>query len=175
MQSLKDTSERMINSMSRAQTSFENRQPSNWLDNLRIQSKLGLIVAALGLGILATALTVFFGFRNLEKQFTSFSEVTLPSIDRLHQANTAFADTQKTLFTLKNLFLDSTTRGGLIDQVKTNDSTIREIIKQYQDVWQISKRPDLSARVSEDDLQSEQDALGSLTKVYEKASLHPLL
>jgi twitching motility protein PilJ len=170
MQSIKDTSERMINSLSKVQTSFENKQSGNWLDNLRIQSKLGLIVGALGLGILATAAAVFLGFKSLENQFSSFADVTLPSIDRLHQANTAFADTQKTLYTLKNFFLDPALRSGLIDQIKTNDGTIKEIIQQYQEVWQISKRPDLSARVAEDDFQSEKDALESLTTVYQKAN-----
>ena len=155
MQSLKDTSERMINSVSRVPTTLGTRQQNGWLDNLRIQSKLGLIVAALGLGILATAITVFLGFNNLQKQFTSFSEVTLPSIDRLNQANTAFSDTQRTLLTLKNPETDPAARGGLIELVKANDLTIKEIIKQYQDVWQVSKRPELKARVGEDDLQSE--------------------
>ena len=146
-------------------------QPSNWLDNLRIQSKLGLIVAALGLGILATATAVFLGFNNLQKQFTSFSEVTLPSIDRLNQANTAFSDTQRTLSTLKNPETDPAARSGLIELVKSNDLTIKEIIKQYQDIWQVSKRPELKARVGEDDLQSEQTALGSLSAVYDNANL----
>ena len=171
MQSLKDTSERMINSVSRVPTTLGTRQQNGWLDNLRIQSKLGLIVAALGLGILATAITVFLGFNNLQKQFTSFSEVTLPSIDRLNQANTAFSDTQRTLLTLKNPETDPAARGGLIELVKANDLTIKEIIKQYQDVWQVSKRPELKARVGEDDLQSEQTALGSLAAVYDNANL----
>ncbi len=168
----KDASEKQRVSASLAQTStLGPRQTANWLDNLRLQPKLGLIVAALGLGFLITAISVFIGFNNLKNQLTNVSEVTLPSIDQLNQANTAFADTQRALLVLENATLETAQKNTYIEQINNNDILIKDVIKQYQDVWQISRRPNIMSRVGEDTVQTEQSALGSLSAVYDNANL----
>ncbi len=155
-----------------AQTSTSSpKQVANWLDNLRVQSKLSLIVAALGLGILVSAISVFLGFNNLKAQLSNISEVTLPSIDQLNQANTAFADTQRALLVLKDATLETAEKSIYIEQINNNDLLIKDAIKQYQDVWQVSKRPNIMSRVGEDTIQVEQSALGALNAVYDNANL----
>ncbi len=171
MQNVKDTSERLIRGLSPTQsTNFEKPRRSNWLDNLRLQSKLGLIVTALGLGILASAVSVFFGFNQLRQQLTNFSDVTRPSIENLNKANTAFADTQRAVLLLENPELTKDERTSFIQLITDNDLTIKETIKQYTDAWQVSKRPDLKNRVGEDTVQLEQSTLGSFTAVYDNAN-----
>ncbi len=163
---------RKLGSASLAQTSTEGpKQAVNWLDNLRLQPKLGLIVAALGLGILITAVSVFIGFNNLKSQLNNVSEVTLPSIDQLNQANTAFADTQRALLLLKDVTLETAEKNIYIEQINNNDILIKGTIKKYQDVWQINQRANLMTRVGEDTVQTEQSALGSLAAVYDNANL----
>ncbi len=174
IKSKKEASETKRASASLAQTSTSStspRQTANWLDNLRLQPKLGLIVAALGLGILITAISVFIGFNNLKNQLTNISEVTLPSIDQLNQANTAFADTQRALLILKDPALDPAERNTLVEQLGSNELLIKDAIKQYQDVWQINKRPNIMTRVGQDTMQSEESALGALSAVYDNANL----
>ncbi len=164
--------DRKLGSASLAQTSTEGpKQAANWLDNLRLQPKLGLIVAALGLGILVTAVSVFIGFNNLKSQLNNVSEVTLPSIDQLNQANTAFADTQRALLVLKDVTLETAEKNIFIEQINNNDILIKDAIQKYQDVWQVSKRPNVMSRVGEDTIQVEQSALGALRAVYDNANL----
>ncbi len=167
-----EASKGVVGTSTLAQTSTSGpQQASNWLDNLRIQSKLGLIVVALGLGILVTAVSVLFGFNSLKNQLSNVSEVTLPSIDQLNRANTAFADTQRSLLLLKNQKLETAEKNSLIELVNANNIVIKDAIKQYQNVWQVSKRPNVMSRVGEDTIQTEQAALGSLSAVYNNANL----
>ncbi len=168
----KAVSEKQRISLSLSQTSTSSpKQAANWLDNLRVQSKLSLIVAALGLGVVVSAISVFLGFNNLKNQLSNLSEITLPSIDQLNQANTAFADTQRVLLVLKDATLETAEKNIFIEQINNNDILIKDALKQYQDVWQISKRPNLMSRVGDDTLQTEQSALGSLAAVYDNANL----
>jgi twitching motility protein PilJ len=172
IKSKKESSKKQGVAASLAQTSTSSpKQAANWLDNLRVQSKLSLIVAALGLGIVVSAISVFLGFNNLKNQLTNISEVTLPSIDQLNQANTAFADTQRALLVLEDATLETAQKNTYIEQINNNDFLIRDAIKQYQDVWQVSKRPSIMSRVGEDTVQTEQSALGSLSAVYDNANL----
>jgi twitching motility protein PilJ len=173
IKSKKQTSARKLGSASLVQTSTSGpKQAGGWLDNLRVQSKLGLIVAALGLGILVSAISVFLGFNNLKDQLSNVSEITLPSIDQLNQANTAFADTQRALLTLRDgqVAAIESARNAYMQQISNNDLVIRGAIKQYQDVWQISKRPNLISRVGEDTVQTEKSALDALAIDYDDAS-----
>jgi twitching motility protein PilJ len=164
--------DRKLGSVSLAQTSTEvPKQAVNWLDNLRVQSKLSLIVAALGLGILVAAISVFLGFNSLKNQLNNISEVTLPSIDQLNQANTAFADTQRILLIIRDRVIatNASSRDAYIEQINNNDVLIKNTIKQYKEVWQIKKRPNIQARIDSDTKQAEEIALGSLEAVYDTA------
>jgi twitching motility protein PilJ len=174
IKSKKESSKKQRVSASLAQTSTSSpKRAANWLDNLRVQSKLSLIVAALGLGIVVSAISVFLGFNNLKNQLSNLSEITLPSIDQLNQANTAFADTQRSLLTLRDgiIAANESARNSYIEQINANDLVIRSAIKQYQDVWQISKRPSLIARVGDDTVEAEQSALEALATDYDDASV----
>jgi twitching motility protein PilJ len=164
--------QRVSASLSQTSTSSPG-QKANWLDNLRVQSKLSLIVGALGLGILVSAVSVFLGFNSLKNQLNNFSEITLPSIDQLNQANTAFADTQRALLTLRDRIIatNESARNSYIEQINANDLVIKAAIKQYQDVWQISKRPNLISRIGEDTVQTEKSALEALAIDYDDANL----
>jgi twitching motility protein PilJ len=152
-------------------------QRAGMLENASIRVKLGLIMAALALGMLAIALSAERGLKTMQYHTNNLYEFMLIPIMAISRADTSFSDMQRRLEQLNTA--DTSTLGfvqrdKLIDDLKQLNRSAGDVIKKYETEWLTTTSPDFTAtlkHLGQSELQAvEVNVLESLKSNYANSS-----
>ena len=141
--------------------------PAESLIRISVGSKLSLLILLLVVGIAAIFFASAQGFREVSSHLSNMYYNTLIPISKVTQGDTALADIESQIESLRNPNLVPIERVSRIESILSAEAIFDPILAQYESEWVTTKNPGFTAVLGETGhLDLQQEELATLAALH---------